>query len=277
VTDGADTAAIIEDTVPAADAGFDRRNSAYLESTEASVANDAEIPSFRAFDNAWNSAVGHLEKGQWADALSTLSVFHDHPGLSGEERRRLLDLLDPLAGKVIYSAEHVLEPPYEVQAGDTLQSIADRYHVPATLLQNINGIANPDSLEPGTQLKIIRGPFRGEIDLQNSKLVLFLDKYYAGSFSVSIGNDPKPDPAEYQVRAKQPGREYFAPDGTEIPPNAPDNPYGSWWIDLGGDVCIHASPESLPSHGGLGCVSLETAEAADLYGILSVGSKVLIR
>jgi lipoprotein-anchoring transpeptidase ErfK/SrfK len=275
--DRSNTAAVIEDTISVGDAEVDQRDSAYLKSAEASVTDDAEIRSIRTYDSAWNSAVGYLEKGQWADALFTLSVFYNDPDLTGEERGHLVDLLDPLAGKAIYSTEHVLEPPYEVQPGDTLQSVADRYQVPATLLQKINGIANPDSLEPGTQMKVVRGPFRAEVDLQKSELVVFLGKYYAGRFSISVGNDPKPDPAEYQVRAKQQGREYFAPDGTEIPPNAPDNPYGSWWIDLGGDVCLHASPDSLPSHGGLGCVSLRTADAADLYGILSIGSKVSVR
>jgi len=276
VTDRSNAAAIIEDTASAGP-GVDPRDSLYRKTAEASVADDAEIRSIRTFDNAWNSAVGQLEKGQWADALLTLSVFYSDPDLTGEERMRFVDLLDPLAGKVIYSAEHILEPPYEVRPGDTLQSVADRYQVPVTLLQKINGIAYPDSLEPGSQLKIIRGPFRAEVDLQKDELVLFLGKYYAGSFSVSVGNDPRPEPTEYQVRDKQRGREYFAPDRTQIPPNAPDNPYGSWWIDLGGDVCIHANPDSLPSHGGLGCISLETADAGDVYGILSIGSKVRIR
>ncbi len=277
VADRSDPAALIPDTASTADSGAEQRNSSYLKSSAASITDDAEIRSVRTFDNAWNSAVGQLEKGQWADALFTLSVFYNDSDLTGEERARLIDLLDPLAGKVIYSTEHVLEPPYEARPGDTLQSVADHYQVPATLLQKINGVVNPDSLEPGTQLKIVRGPFRAEVDSRKNELVLFLNKYYAGRFSISVGNDPKPDPAEYEVLAKQHGREYFAPDGTTIPPNAPDNPYGPWWIDLGGDVCLHASPDSLPSHGGLGCVSLRTAEAGDLYGILSIGSRVTIR
>lgn len=277
VTNRSDTAAIVRDTVSVADAGTAQSDSAYLKSAEASIADDAGIRSIRTFDNAWTSAVGQLEKGQYADALLTLSVFYNDSDLTGEERVRFIDLLDPLAGKVIYSADHILEPPYDVRPGDTLYSIADRYQVPVTLLQKINGITNPDSLEPGTQLKIIRGPFRAEVDLQKNELVLFLGKYYAGRFPVSIGNDPNPEPTECQVRDKQPGREYFAPDRTRIPPNAPDNPYGSWWIDLGGDVCLHASPDSLPSHGGLGCISLDTAHAEDLYSILSLGSKVVIR
>jgi hypothetical protein len=144
-------------------------------------------------------------------------------------------------------------------------------------LKNINGIADPERLTPGSVLKMVRGPFRAEIILAKDELVLFLGDCYAGRFAVSIGNDPRPNPAELSVVGKQEGREYYAPDGSRIPPLAPENPYGRWWIDLGGDVCIHASAEATPTHGGLGCISLDSNDAADVFGILSIGSKVLIR
>lgn len=247
----------------------------------------------RVFQNAWNAAVGQLEAEQWEEALLALSLLYNNPNVTGEDRSRLMDLLDPLAGKVIYSNEHTIDPPYQVRPGDTLQSIADRYQVPAALLRNINGVRDPSLLQPGTQLKVLRGPFRAEIDRKRSELVLFLGGYYAGRFAISVGNDPDPKPAEYQVQAKQPGREYYAPDRSRIPAKAPDNPYGDWWIGLSsvglgsdglvgdglvGDVCIHGSPEPPPQlPAGLGCVSLSSADAADVYQILTVGSKVSIR
>jgi LysM repeat protein len=241
----------------------------------------------RVFQNAWNAAVGQLEKGQWEEALFTLSLRYNDPDVTGEARTRLMDLLDPLAGRVIYSNEHTMDPPYLVRPGDTLQSIADQHQIPMALLQNINGIRDPNALQPGTKLKVLSGPFRAEIDRKQSELVLFLDRYYAGRFAISVGNDPEPTPAEYVVKAKQPGREYYTRDQSKIPAKAPDNPYGDWWIGLGrdgvggdgpvGDVCIHGSPEPTPLHAGLGCVSLSSADAADVYHILSVGSKVVVR
>jgi LysM repeat protein len=234
----------------------------------------ADSPSF---DEAWQRATDQLNNQHWADALRTLSVFYDRPELVGRDRQRLVDLLDPLAGKVIYSTEHLLEPPYQVRPGETLLDIAEQHQVPAALLMNINGMTDAQSLTPGSVLKVVRGPFRAEIVLAKDELVLFLDDCYAGRFAVSIGNDPRPNPAEYSVVGKQEGREYFAPDGSRVPPLAPENPYGRWWIDLGGDVCIHASAQATPTHGGLGCISLDPNDAADVYGILSLGSKVLVR
>ena len=47
-------------------------------------------------------------------------------------------------------------------------------------------------------------------------------------------------------------------------------------IDLGGDVCIHGSPNA-DADARLGCISLSPADANDLYGILSKGSAIVIR
>ncbi len=229
------------------------------------------------FGAAWQTAQQLLREQRWAEALSLLSGYYDSSEVTSEQRQKLLDLLDPLAGKVVYSTEHLLEPPYRVQPGETLDQIAERYQVPAALLQNINGLADPRALAPGTELKVLQGPFRAEIRLDRGELVLFVDEYYAGRFSISPGNDPAPRPAKYFVVDKQPGQEYFAPDGTRVELGAADNPYGRYWLDLGQGMCLHGTAEVIPAHGGLGCLSLNTADAADIYGILSVGSPVLIR
>lgn len=244
---------------------------------ETPVAESTPSGQSTTFDSAWDSALAQLEKEQWSEALLTLSLFYNDASLSLEQRTKLLDLLDPLAGKVIYSTEHTMEPPHTVQAGETLEDVARQMNVPPSLLQNINGISSASALTPGTQLKVVRGPFRAEVDLSQSELTLFLGKYYAGRFPISVGNDPAPKPGDFTVQDKQPGREYFAADRSRIAPLAADNPYGHHWISLGGDICIHGSPTSIPSHGGLGCISLTTADAADIYGILSVGSKVTLR
>jgi lipoprotein-anchoring transpeptidase ErfK/SrfK len=236
-----------------------------------------EFRSLRTFENAWNSALAQLDKAQWSEALLTLSFFYNNPELTGEERQRLIDLLDPLAGKVIYSPEHTLAAPYQVQANESLVDIAQRFEVPVQLLQNINGVQNPYAVQPGMTLKVIPGPFRAEIDLKKSELVLFLGKYYAGRFPVSVGNDPYPQPSPYAVQGKELGRVYQAGNGVQVAAGSPENPYGNSWIDLGQGVSIHGSPETIPSHGGLGCISLSTADASDIFGILSVGSQVLIR
>ena len=247
-----------------------------VEAGSESTVAPPEAGTVRAFDSAWSSAISLVEQQNWTEALLTLSLRYNDPELTAEERQRLVDLLDPLAGKVIYSREHTMIPAHVVKAGETLEQIASQYEIPMQLLQNINGISNPGNLAPGTRLKVVRGPFRAEVDLEAGQLVLFARKYYAGRFPISLGNEVSPQPGAYTVQGKQPGHEYVTTNGTRLAAGTPDNPYGRWWIDLGANISIHESPEELPPHG-LGSISLKTADAADVYGILSVGSQVQIR
>jgi lipoprotein-anchoring transpeptidase ErfK/SrfK len=83
---------------------------------------------------------------------------------------------------------------------------------------------------------------------------------------------------DYQVREKRTDRPYYARDGSAIPAQHPSNPYGRTWIDLGGEMCIHGTPESEPpASGAAGCISLSPIDADDVYAILSQGSRVTIR
>lgn len=210
------------------------------------------------------------------DALATLSLFYDTPNLSGEQRSDLLARLDPLAREVIYSRSHLLEQPYRVGQNETLMEIAARFEVPWQLLANINQIDDPVTILPGTELKVVRGPFRAEVSLRQKELTLFLGDLYAGRFPVGIGNDPTPKPGTFTVQDKQTSKTFYDASGSPVPPGSPDNPYGEVWLDLGGQLSIHGSP-STTSPNAKGCISLAADYADDLYGILSQGSSVTIR
>ena len=88
---------------------------------DASVGPEPEpdIPAGSAiFTSVWNSVQEKLGQNELADALFTLSVWFQDSTLSAEQHEQCLDLLDQLAGTVIYSREHHLEPPYTVKAGE---------------------------------------------------------------------------------------------------------------------------------------------------------------
>ncbi len=210
------------------------------------------------------------------DALATLSIFYNTPNLSGEQRSELLSRLDPLAREVIYSTRHLLEQPHRVGQNETLMEIAAKYEVPWQLLANINQVKDPVTILPGTELKVVRGPFRAEVDLTLNELTLFLGDLYAGRFPVAIGSDPSPKAGTYTIQDKQTAKTFYNQSGSPVPPGSPENPYGSVWLDLGSQICIHGSP-STSRATDKGCISLAADYAHDLYGILSQGSSVTIR
>ena len=245
------------------------------------VANDLSIsnassPSSAGIVNAFRTADRQYAEDQRKQALSTLSIFYNTPNLTGQERAGLLARLDPLAREVIYSKQHLLEKPYRVGQQESLVDIATKHEVPWQLLANINQIDDPMTLLPGTELKVVAGPFRAEVKLSDQELTLFLGDLYAGRFPIAVGSDPAPKPGTFTVQDKQTDHTYYNRSGTPVLPGSEHNPYGSVWMDLGGQLCIHGSPDAnQPTTAG--CISLADHFATDLYGILSQGSVVTIR
>jgi hypothetical protein len=144
------------------------------------------LPS-AAFASAWADAHDKLAAGRYAEALAVLSTWHDDPSLGLEESQRLEDLLGQLAGTVIYSQQDLLLPPYVVQQGETLLSIAAPLAVPWQLLAKINGVPDPARLVPGETLKLVRGPFDAVVSVSRRRLSLQVAGNYAGSFPVVVG------------------------------------------------------------------------------------------
>ncbi len=236
------------------------------------------------FEQAWQTTEQHVNGNNLGQALATLSAWHNDQTLNQQQRARCLRLLDQLAGTVIYSREHLIEPEYEVQAGETLDEIAIRYTVPQELLAKINGIVPPFALATGEKLKIVRGPFRAEVGMSSGQLTLFLGTYYAGRFPVRIGRDLPVQEAFYEVAENSRGRNYFDRRmGREVTAGETSNRYGNHWVGLRGDqitvghsVGVHGRPSDA-TEGEIGCMSLNSWDAENVFSILSIGSRVHVR
>ncbi len=220
-----------------------------------------------------------LESGQLASALRQLSTWYEDPRLSPPEQQQLRQLLDQVAGTVVYSTQHLLEPPYEVQAGERLEDIGQRYNVPWQLLAKINGIDDPQTLRPGERLKVVRGPFKAVINLERRELTLMLaDGSYAGRFPIGIGREHPPVEGTYAVSDKVINPVYHGRDRA-IGADDNNNPLGERWIGLGSEIGIHGTnrPENIGRTDLAGSISLSPTDVVDVYDILSIGSKVTIR
>jgi hypothetical protein len=243
----------------------------------AAAAPPAGAPS--GFGAAMEAARRELEGGQLSTALRQLSAWYDDPQLTMPERQQLNQTLDQVAGTVVYSTQHLLESPYEVQQGERLEDISQRYNVPWQLLAKINGIDDPQSLRAGERLKVMRGPFSAMVSLEKRQLTLLLaDGSYAGRFAVGIGREQPPAEGVYAVSDKVVNPVYRGPQQT-IGAGDPANPLGDRWIGLGSSLGIHGTnrPDSIGRVDLPGSISLSPHDVEDVYDILSVGSKVTIR
>ena len=239
------------------------------------------------FANLIQSVESLLAQNRLADAHLELSEWYGDPRFSPEQDAHVTDLLDRLAGTVIYSRDYPLERPYEAQPGDTLEKIADMYEVPAELLANINGLRDPRDLLPGSKLKVVKGPFNAYISLSKMHLVLYLGNRYAGRFQIGVGSDHPISDGEYVVLRKQVNPAYYGQ--TVIDKDDPKNPLGEFAVDLGNNgqpsnILIHGTndPASIGRKGSRGCISMGDRDIRDVFNILSprsdrtAGSKVKI-
>ncbi|MCX7424262.1 MAG: LysM peptidoglycan-binding domain-containing protein [Planctomycetia bacterium] len=212
-----------------------------------------------------------LAAGRLADAHLMLSRRYDDPALAPAERGQIEQLLDQLAGTIIYSREHVLEQPYVVLPTDTLQKIAERCNVPSGLLAKINCLDPKTPLQPGQQLKVVRGPFDATISLDRHEMTLKLaGERYAGRFPIGVGPDLVKSEGTFMVT-----------DKTDVSalPGEEKQTWGTRWIGLGRDLGIHGTsdPESIGKTTNDGYIRLGNRDVEDLFDILSIGSKVIIR
>lgn len=213
------------------------------------------------YEASMRSALTLLNQGQLVESLKELSRWYGSPVVSSDEEPRLVELLSQLAGTVIYSRDPWLGPPYQVRAGDSLESIAQQYQVPWQLLAKINGIQNPNSLIPGERLKIVHGPFQAQLNVRQGWLALFVDGLYAGRFHVeAAGPLAKPDGA-YPV-AK------FSTD------QAGGMSSGAPYISLGGDLHLRVPNDALPP--GVSAVRISRQDMSDVFDMLSERSQVTI-
>jgi hypothetical protein len=238
-----------------------------------------DAPPSAAFASAWADAHDKLAAGRYAEALAVLSTWHDDPSLGLEESQRLEDLLGQLAGTVIYSQQDLLLPPYVVQQGETLLSIAAPLAVPWQLLAKINGVSDPARLVPGETLKLVRGPFDAVVSVSRRRLSLQVGGNYAGSFPVVVGRQIRERVGSaVPVVAIEPGDAPAEQTGpaTQVAWAQP----GSKSIGLADGLAIEsvADPATV-SEDSIPATSLIVADRdiAELADILGQGSRVLVR
>jgi LysM repeat protein len=239
-------------------------------------AKDADH-SNSAFEAALQSARSQLQQGQMATALLTLSIWYEDPRIQAKQHEQLTNLLDRIAGSVIYSRKHLIEPAYRVRQGESLQQIALVHKIPEGLLRKINQIENRAVISPGQELKVVRGPFNATINSKKQQLTLWLGGRYAGRFALILGPEFEQIVGPFVVQ-----------DKTRMHRNHDNQP----WIQLGPGYGLGAAPVSSGPQLGIagmvntaraipgdrpGRIGVSSRDADDLFDILSQGSKVTIR
>jgi len=245
----------------------------------------SQASSQSSFATSWPIIESALKRQDLVEGYDMLSQWYGNPSLSPAEADRVETLLSQLAGTVVYSTESRLEPPYTVQAGDTLQTIAGQYQVPWQLLAKINGIPAASMVQPGQQLKVVHGPFAAIVELQKSQLTLMLDGRYAGRFPITAEPTATPSEGEWVLEQKlvnpttaatgvvNTAYDAAAPVDRVLVLRSESPTAGATTISITGGPVSPSGPTAVAP----AAFRLSPTDAEEVADILSVGSRVSIR
>jgi len=253
-------------------------------STPSPTTAATSTPQAASFAATWPEIQAALSRGELASAHKTLSKWYGDASLTPAEAQAVETLLNQLAGTVVYSTEHQLEPAHVVRPGETLETIAKQHNVPWQLLAKINGIAAVDQVQPGQQIKVVPGPFSAVVDLRRSQLTLMVDGRYAGKFPVTVPAGATLSEGEWVVDQKlvAPAAN-VAPIGYTVARTAVDRTIvlrgksDAAPTAAGPTLTIASGTTASDAVAASPAIQVSPADAEDLSDILSIGSRVTIR
>ena len=117
---------------------------------------------------------------------------------------------------------------------------------------------------------MLKGPFSAQISTDRSEMTLMLDGRYAGRFNVVLSNDLSHATGMWTVREKRP------------PTAAAGSGTGKQWMELGnasGNISVQGTNDTRVAAGSdnRNTIWLSEQDMDDVFGILSVGSSVIIQ
>ncbi len=168
---------------------------------------------------------------------------------------------------------------YEVRSGDTLEKIAREHRTTIELIKKRNSLRN-DSLKVGRSLSLWNKFFNIEVNKTSNRLYLKLDQRIIKVYSVSTGKAETITPlGEFVIKSRYPNPTWFH-HGTVVSGGSPENFLGTRW--LGFDKLkygIHGTiyPELIGQSVSGGCIRMKNEDVEELYDIIPIGTKVVIR
>ncbi len=119
------------------------------------------------------------------------------------------------------------------------------------------------------------------VSLERFRLRAFSQGRLVAAYPVAIGADTGPTPrGEFTIVNKLRNPWYVPDDEPAQPPGSPDNPLGSRWLGIDKPhYGIHGTtnPASLGTRASEGCVRLHNRHVEQLYRMVDVGTRLIVR
>lgn len=181
---------------------------------------------------------------------------------------------------------------YEIQQGDTLESIARKFRALSGVkgaIMYVNNYREDAILRAGRKVRLAKGTWSLLVDKSMFKMWVLYEGCPFKCYSVTIGAPNKETPvAKFVMGGKNPNPAWWPPPDVKIsgrppvPYGDPQNPLGKWWISLEHDIHhgigIHGTndPGSIGSKASNGCIRMINEEVVEVAALAYKGMVVTV-
>ncbi len=202
-----------------------------------------------------------------------MSDYPDYEGMESVQKE-----LENLNLKIILS--NIKTPKtvlHEVQPGESLGKIAQKYNTTIELLRKRNNLAS-DTIKAGQKLSVWTAAFNLFVDKSQNLLILKDADQVIKVYQVSTGENNSTPVGNFKILSKLIDPVWFK-SGAVIPPESPQNVLGSRWLgfDLPG-YGIHGTidPENIGKQVTAGCIRMRNPEVEEIFDLIPLGTPVVV-
>jgi nucleoid-associated protein YgaU len=177
---------------------------------------------------------------------------------------------------------------YTVASGDSLARIAGRFRKEGMKIEDgtlaiVNRIRNPKGLAVGQKIKVPAAPIVAVLEKRSFALSVSLGEHLIRLYWVGHGANDHTPVTEFTVGPKQAHPDWTSPDGQVYGYGHPKNILGEYFIKFLHDSYVgfgaHGTPqpETIGTMSSMGCIRMYAPDIEELFKLLPVGSKVVVR
>ncbi len=166
---------------------------------------------------------------------------------------------------------------YEVQPGDSLYKIAQKYKTTVELIMKVNGLKN-SLIRPGMKLKIVTSVFKIVVSKTNLDLKLIADDEVIKVYQVGIGSDNSTPVGQFKILNRIVDPVWYK-TGAIVAAGSDENILGTRWMGISEPgYGVHGTVDKGPiqNQKTQGCIRMMNSDVEELFNIVPVNTEVII-
>ncbi|MCX5665532.1 MAG: L,D-transpeptidase family protein [Candidatus Omnitrophica bacterium] len=226
----------------------------------------------------FNTALKYAQSGDLLSARDTYrKIMAKFPGSVNTEKAQgaLENINIQIMASSIPTPDSI---SYEVQKGDTLAKIANKFSTTQDLIMRSNNLKNAKVVPLGRKLKVHNEKMSIVVDKSMNILTLKSADTIVKTYRVATGINNCTPVGTFKIINKIVNPPWYTAGGV-IPPDSPKNILGSRWLGISAQgYGIHGTtePQSIGNQVTSGCVRMKNAEVEELYALVPQGAEVVI-